>query len=110
MGAIRVDAQSEEQEGNMREGFYACKGVPWVPKTELHNWPDQWLSEVTNFSTQRQFTEMLPFKNTDWFQLLDFLILFSVERDRPETLLLICLHFLAKIRYLCDSCDKYGSG
>ena len=46
MGGISVDAESKKQGGDQREGFYACKGVPWVPRTELEDWPDQWPSEV----------------------------------------------------------------
>ena len=63
MGGISVDAQSEEQEGDRREGFYACKGVPWVAETEPEDWPDQWPSEVTDFYDPTQcclFTQSEP--------------------------------------------------
>lgn len=47
LGGISVDKQDEQQGGDCREGFYACKGVPWIAKTAPDSWPaDQWPPEV----------------------------------------------------------------
>ena len=49
-----MDKENKQAKGDLREGHYACRGVPWVEDKGTEAWPDQWPSEVWIIFTHGQ--------------------------------------------------------
>ena len=66
-GEIKVDKENKQAKGDLREGHYACRGVPWVEDSCEDMWPDQWPPEVRHRLCPSSIMCILQFHKSQYF-------------------------------------------